>query len=429
MARRKKGMTMGTSDLNIIIALVLLVFLSAFFSATETAFSSLNKVKIKNMAQNGSKRALKTYRLSERFDKVLITVLIGNNIVNIASASLATVLFVRLIGGNSGITVSTAVMTTVVLIFGEITPKSLAKEIPETYALAVTPVINALVIVFHPLNLLFGGIQKLMNKLFDFKKEKTITEEELLTYVDEARNEGEINANESDLIRSVIDFDDLRIEDIFTPRVNVVAVDLSDDMETIKTAFKESGYSRIPVYEKDMDHIKGIINHKDFYHDVLIENKTLETIIQPAFYVTEYMGVHDLLTLLRQNQAHLAVVRDEFGGTVGVVTMEDILEELVGDIWDEHDKIVEEISALDDQTFRIKGYAQIDEVFDILGIEDDDTFDFSTVNGWVLEELGRIPRIGDTFKFRHLDVTVTQADIKKVLEVVVHTNIPDFTEE
>ncbi|MCF7932168.1 MAG: hemolysin family protein [Acholeplasmataceae bacterium] len=411
---------MNTSDLNIVIALVILVFLSAFFSATETAFSSLNKVKLKHMVQNGHKNAARTLSLSERFDRVLITILIGNNIVNIASASLATVLFVRLIGGNSGITVSTAVMTTVVLIFGEITPKSLAKEIPEAYALAVTPIIMVLIILMTPLNLLFGNIQKLMNRVFDFEKGKTITEEELLTYVDEAKSEGEINENESDLIRSVIDFDDLRIEDIFTPRVNVVAVEVTDDLNQIKEAFRKSGYSRIPVYEKDMDHIKGIINHKDFYHDVLIDQKPLASIVQPAFYVTEYMGVHDLLTLLRKNQAHLAVVRDEFGGTVGVVTMEDILEELVGDIWDEHDQIIEEITTIDDHTFKVKGHASVDEVFDILGIEEDDSFDFSTVNGWVQEELGRIPKVGDHFVFRHLDVTVTNADKKKVLEILIN---------
>ncbi len=407
---------MDERDLTLTIVLIILIAFSAFFSSTETAFSSVNRVKLKNLIQNGNKRAKHTLVLAERFERVLITILIGNNIVNIAAASISTVLFVKHFG-NPGITLSTAVMTTLVLIFGEITPKTIAKEIPETYALSVTPILIVLIWVLTPLNLVFGSIQRYMRRVITLKKEASITEDELLTYVDEAEEEGQINANERQLIKSVIDFDDLKIEDIFTPRVHVIAIDRDDDNDKIIQAFRKTGYSRLPIYEEDMDHIVGIINHKDFYHQVMYEKQPLDSIIQPVVYVTEYMRISNLLALLRQNKSHIAIVKDEFGGTLGVVTMEDILEELVGDIWDEHDKIVEHIIKITEDTYRVRGDTNLDDFFELVGLEGD--FDYATINGWVMDELDRIPEPGDAFRFEHLEVTVTQADEKRVLEVTV----------
>ncbi|MBU1143564.1 MAG: hemolysin family protein [Firmicutes bacterium] len=398
-----------------IIVLALLILFSAFFSATEIAFSSLNQIKIKHLAQNGHRGAKRTLVLSENFDKVLTTILIGNNIVNIGAASLATVLFVSYWGEDAGVTISTAVMTTLVLIFGEITPKSIAKKIPETYALTVTPILIFLMFILTPLNIVFSFWGRFINKLFKLKKEVATTEDELLTYVSEVQQEGGINENEGDLIRSVIDFDDLIVEEIFTPRVNVVAISENDDLKKITHAFRHSGYSRLPVYDTNIDHIIGIINHKDFYNRVLLEKQALDTIIKPPVFVTEYMKVSNLLELLQEHKSHMAIVKDEFGGTLGIVTMEDILEEIVGDIWDEHDEIIEQMIQIDEKNYRVKGNADLEDIFDELGI--DEELEFSTVNGWAQDELGKIPSIGEVFNYKNLTVTITSADTKKVLEV------------
>ena len=407
---------MGQQEIIQIIIIGILILMSAFFSASEIAFSSLNQIKIKHMILNGNKRAKTTLRYAENFEKILTTLLIGNNIVNIASASLATVLFVKH-WENAGVTISTAVMTVLVLIFGEITPKSIAKKIPERWALAVTPTLTLFVWVLYPFSIIFGYWQKLMGHIFKFEKESSITEEELLTYVSEVQQEGGINENEGELIRSVIDFDDLKVEEILTPRVQVIAISETDDLKKITHAFKHTGYSRLPVFDTSIDHIIGIINHKDFYNLVLLEKQPLNTIIKPPVFVTEYMKVSHLLALLKENKAHMAIVKDEFGGTLGIVTMEDILEEIVGDIWDEHDEIIEQISRIDDLTFRVKGNADLEDIFEALEMEEEP--DFATVNGWVMEELGRIPVVGDEFTIKNLKVSVTSADTKRVMEVII----------
>jgi CBS domain containing-hemolysin-like protein len=391
--------------------------LSAFFSATEIAFSSLNPIKLKNLVQNGHKRAKHTLTLSEDFDRILTTILVGNNIVNILSASLATVIFVRY-WGDYGVTISTAVMTILVLIFGEIAPKSIAKRMPERFAMAITPSLQFFIWVLYPIAIVFAGIQKLINRSIKEEEGPSITEYELLTYVSEVQQEGGINENEGDLISNVIDFDDLKIEEIFTPRVNVVAVPMGEDIKRIIHTFKHSGYSRLPVYQGSIDNIVGIINHKDFYNRVVLEKDTLDSIIKPPVFVTEYMKVSHLLELLQENKAHMAIVKDEFGGTVGIVTMEDILEEIVGDIWDEHDEIVEQITQIDEYTYKVKGTADLEDLFEILEI--DDQMDYVTVNGWVQDELGKIPMIGESFIFKNVKVVVTGADTKRVLEVNIH---------
>ncbi|MDD4194357.1 MAG: hemolysin family protein [Acholeplasmataceae bacterium] len=416
---------MTSQDITQIIILIVLILLSAFFSSSETAFSSINQIKLKHLIQKGDVRAERTYQLSLKFEKLLTTILIGNNIVNILSASIATVFFVRNFG-NIGVTLSTAVMTTLVLIFGEITPKSLAKKVPEKYAIAVTPFLILFTWILFPFIYLFGLWQKLMNKTFKFGEEDGITEEELLTYVSEVQQEGGINENEGNLIRSVIDFDDLLVEEIFTPRVHVVAVDVNQDTKSIIKAFKQSGYSRLPVYDTNIDHIIGTINHKDFYNLVLIDKEPLENIIKPPVFVTEYMRVSHLLNLLKEHKAHLAIVKDEYGGTLGVVSMEDILEELVGDIWDEHDEIIEQIIKIDETHYKVKGHADLEDLFELIGI--DVELDVSTVNGWVTDELGKIPTAGDQFRFHNLLVSVMSADMKKVLEVMIEV-IPIMDDE
>lgn len=417
---------MQSSDWILIGILALLIILSAFFSSTETAFSSVNTIRLKHLIQNGSKRAKHTLKLAENFESVLTTILTGNNIVNIASASIATSMFVRF-WGDIGVTISTAVMTILVLIFGEITPKTYAKKHAEHYALLMTPILQFFIWVLKPISIVFSGIQILMNKLFKFQEPDAVSEDELLTYVSEVQQEGGINQNEEELIRSVIDFDDLTVEDILTPRVRVIAISDHEETKAIIQAFRHSGYSRLPVYDTSIDHIIGTINHKDFYNLVVLEKEPLMNIINPPVFVTEYMKATDLLALLRENKSHMAIVKDEFGGTIGIVTMEDILEEIVGEIWDEHDTIVESIVKVNDKQYRVKGQADIDIFFETLGLEEDEDMDVATVNGWVVDQFGHIPFIGESFHNGNLSVTVTGADTKKVLEVIV--DILDLEEE
>ena len=407
----------GTS----ILALIVLVAMSAFFSASETAYTSLNRVRLKNMAQGGSRRAAKALALAEDYDRLLSGILVGNNIVNILSASLATVLFVRLIGG-AGVSVSTAVMTVVVLMFGEIAPKSIAKEHPEKIALAFYPALNAILHLLAPIIFLTTCWQKLIYRVVKPEADRGITEEELITIVEEAENEGEIDEHESELIRSAIEFNDLTAEDILTPRVELVAVDVEDSLEEIAHTFEESGRSRIPVYEDSIDTIVGILHEKDFYR--LRDSKSIREMMTAPLCVVPSTQLGVLLKLLQRTKNHMAVVVDEYGGVSGIVTMEDILEELVGEIWDEHDEVVEDIVQLPDGSLRVSGGASLDDLRQHVPIAED--FDSVTVNGWVLEVLGHFPQPGDTFDYNGLKVTVESAARRKVDQVLIQHERADI---
>ena len=407
---------MDSTSITLLIAIVVLVALSAFFSASETAFSCINRIRIKNMANAGSKRAKLALSLAERYDELLSTILIGNNIVNIASATIATVLFTKFFLQN-GATLSTIVMTVVVLIFGEITPKSIAKENAEQISMAFSPILRFLMVVLTPLNFCFRMWKRLVSKVFRPKTTQGISEDELMTIVDEAENEGGIDEQEGKLIRAAIEFNDLDAEDILTPRVDVVAVERNKPAEKIAQLFLEHGYSRIPVYENTVDNIIGVIHEKDFFANQHKEGFRLDDIISEVAYITENTKISALLRLLQKTKSHLAVVVDEFGGTVGIITMEDILEELVGDIWDEHDEVVEEIQKTGENTYHIKCSADLEDLFDLFGI--DEEFDTVTVSGWVVQALGKIPDPGDHFTYQNLDVTVVQTDSRKVLEIEV----------
>jgi len=393
----------------LILALVALVAMSAFFSASETAYTSLNRARMKNMASGGSKRAERALALSENYDQLISGILVGNNIVNILSASLATVLFVKLIGG-AGVTVSTAVMTVVVLMFGEIAPKSIAKEHPEQVAIAFYPVLNAVLYLLTPISFLTSLWQKLVYRIFKPSEDPGITEEELITIVEEAENDGEIDEHESELIRSAIEFNDMTAEDILTPRVKVVAVELHDSLDDIARAFEESGRSRLPVFEDSIDNIVGILHEKDFYR---LRNKTsLRDMMTAPLCVVPSTQLGVLLKLLQKTKNHMAVVMDEYGGVSGIVTMEDILEELVGEIWDEHDEVVEDIVQLQDGTWRVSGSASLDDLRELFPIAED--FDSVTVNGWVLEVFGRFPKPKDSFEYKGLHVTVERVSRRRV---------------
>lgn len=412
----------------LLIIMIILVFMSAFFSSAETAFSSLNKVRLKAMEnEKNTKKIQRTLKLSDNYDMVLSTILIGNNVVNIASTSIATLFFTGILGDNTdlGATVSTVVMTIVVLIFGEITPKTVAKEIAESYALLISPILMIFIIIFYPLNIVFREWKLLLNKVFGLGKPDTITEEELKTYVDEAHTGGEIDENESNLIRSSIEFNDLYASDILTPRIDVEAVDKYEKLSEIEKIFKQSGYSRLPVYIGDIDNIVGIIHHRDF-EDIRSRGlKSLRTIIKPVPSVSPDTKISKLLGVFQKNKTHLAVVIDEFGGTEGIVTLEDIIEELVGEIWDEHDEVEIDIQKIDDKTYIVDAMAGLDDVFKFFNITDNDT-DVSTVNGWIMENTDKIPELGDAFDYANLHIEVIETDGRRASNVKI--TIKDSTE-
>ncbi len=389
--------------------IVLLVFVSGYFSASETAFSSMNQLRLKTMVGNGNKGARRALALIQDYDKVISTILIGNTIVNIAAASLATVLFAQLITRNA-ITWSTIFMIVIILIFGEIIPKSIAQARPERFAIRSTPILRVLLIAATPLNFLLTGIKKMVLRLFRDKEESVYIEDELKTMVDEVEQEGGIDAQESELIHAAIEFRDLSASDILTPRVDIVAVEDIEDMETVVNTFRDSGYSRLPVYRESVDHIIGVVLQKDFFaRDV--ENTSLKDYIKELPFVVESTPISVLMRQLQQTQSHMAVVVDEFGGTAGILTLEDILEELVGEIWDEYDQIEEQYQSDADGSYIVPGNADLDDVLALFSLEPtDEAEDISTVNGWILNETGRIPAPGEILRMEGLDVSILDAD-------------------
>ncbi len=398
--------------------MVLCVVLSAFFSATETAYSSANKIKLKSLADNGSKRAGKVLDVVERFDGFLTTILIGNNIVNILLATVAAVFFVERVSGTYGTTISTAVVTLVVLIFGEITPKALAKGAPERFAMATVGIVRVLMILFTPVSFIFSLWTKLLIKLRRNPEELSITDDELITIVNEAYNEGGLDESESELIRNAIVFDDRQAEDILTPRVDVVAVPVNARLRDIAAEFSNTGYSRLPVYDGSLDNIIGIIHQKDFYEEILEGKKDIKSILQKPIFVAPTMKISKLLKELQSEQTHVAVVVDEYGGTAGIVTMEDILEELVGEIWDEHDEVVEDVEETGDGEYLVQGNLTVEEFFEEFGIEDVES-EADTVSGWVMEKLGKIPEGGESFEYGGYLITISEVVSRRITEVKV----------
>ena len=410
-----------------IVFIAILVLFSAYFSATETAFSTLNRIRLKNAADNGDKKAGRILALAENYDKLITTVLVGNNIVNILASSVATVLFIDILRDNNlGSTVSTVVMTVVVLIFGEVCPKSFAKESPEKFARFAYPFIALLCFVLTPVSAILIGIRKLASMLIKSKDENVITEDEIITFVEEAELEGGIDEQESELIRSAVEFNDLEAQEILTHRVDIIAISDDEELDKIDGFFRNTGFSRLPVYNDTIDNIVGVIHHKDFYNKVKTGEKTLGEIVKKVVSVHKSIKIGDLLRLLQNEKSHIAVVADDYGGTLGIVTMEDIIEELVGEIWDEHDEVVEEIVELEENRFKILCTAPIDKVFEKFDINDD--IDEASVGGWVMSELDKIPEEGDSFSYRHIDVAVTKTESRRVIEIEITVN-PETDED
>ena len=402
-----------------IIGIAVLIIFSAYFSATETAFNSVNRIRIKNLANDGNKKAREVLDLSEKFDSMLSTILVGNNIVNIAMSSIATVLFIELYPVY-GATIATAVITVIVLIFGEISPKSLAKENPEKFAMFSAPFLKFFMVVMAPVNWIFGCWKKLLAKLFNADGVNPITEDELLTIVEEAETEGGIDTDQSELIQNAIEFNDLEAWDVLTPRVDIKAIEIDETQDEIARLFLSTGFSRLPVYEDDMDNIIGVLNQKDFHNYIRGTDTPVSEYVKPVIFVAGSMKIAQLLKRLQTVKTHIAIIVDEYGGTAGLVTMEDIIEELVGEIYDEHDAAaLQDIVQQQDGSYRVLCGTNIDKMFDYFDVEEE--IDATTVNGWVVLQLDKLPSVGDHFiyeaDYKRFDVTVTKADERKSLEI------------
>jgi putative hemolysin len=401
------------------IAILLLMVLSAFFAATETAFTSINRIKIKNLANDGNHKARRVVRLSEQYDNLLSTILIANNIVNIAATSIATVLFINLYG-DYGPTIATIFTTVIILVFGEITPKTVAKEVPEKFSMFAAPIIQAIMVIMTPITFFFAVLKKGSIKIFKVSGHHKITEDELMTMVEEAETDGGIDEGQSELIQNAIEFNDLVAIDVLTPRVDMEAIDIDMTNEEVDEVFRNTGYSRLPVYDDDLDEILGVLNHKDFHNYIYGKENSISDFVKPVAFVAGSMRLATLLRKLQQMKSHMAIIVDEYGGTEGLVTMEDIIEELVGEIYDEHDVVMsQQVTELQNGTFRVMCNANLANVFDFFGIEEE--VDANTVNGWVALCLDKLPEKGDTFEytadFKRLKGRVTKANGKKAIEI------------
>ena len=403
-----------------IVALVVLIMLSAFFSGTETAFTSFNKTRMKTLAQDGNKRAKAVMKIDDKYEKFLSTMLVGNNIVNITATTISTIVFTKFLNGNASLaaTVSTVVMTVVVLIFGEITPKNLCRDKAESYTMTTAGLVNFVMVILTPITAVFSLWRKLLSLMIKSDPGASVTEDEIITMIDEAQSEGEIDEHEGDLIRSAIEFNDLEVAAILTPRVDIVAVSSDAEVAEILETFRTNGFSRLPVYSETIDNIIGVIHEKDF-NRMLYDGgeKDVSSIIHEVLCITEGMKISKLLRAFQEAKAHMAVVVDEYGGTAGLVTMEDVLEGLVGDIWDEHDEVIENIKQIDDDVYLINCGMPLIDMSEIHTFDDEILEDNATVNGWVIDMLDKVPEVGDSFEFKNLSVEVTETDGRRAAQI------------
>ena len=401
--------------------IIILLIISAICSATETAFSSCNRIRLKKLAEEGNKSAKNALYICEHFDRALTAILIGNNVVNILSSALATVLFARWFG-SSGVGVATLVMTLLVLVFGEIIPKSLAKENSESFSVLMAAPLRAFMFIITPLIWFFSKLTKLVSKLAGKKKEEpSITEEELKYIIDEIEDEGVLEEQESDLVRSALDFDEITISSIFVPRVSIEAVELEDDIEEIKELFFKTRYSRLPVYEKDIDHIIGVIHQADFFEMYVSKGKKdITKILGEPIYITESKKISETLKLMQKEKVHMAVVVDQYGGTAGICTLEDIIEELVGEIYDESDEEDTSFVKLSDNSCEVSAELSISDFLERWELDENAIeTERHSVGGWIMELLDRIPEEGERIFSPPFEMEIHMQDEQKIGRVKI----------
>ena len=409
-----------------IVVLIFLLAMSAYFSASETAFSSANRTRLKTLIEKGSRRAKLALKLSDEYDRLLSTILIGNNIVNIAMASLGTMLFVKYYGDELGATLSTVVITVAVLIFGEISPKSIAKDCAESFAIFSAPFLQLLIWLLAPFCFLFSQWKKVLSRLLKLDNDSKISQAELLMFVEEVQQDGSINKNDGELLRNAIEFSEVEAKDILTPRVKLEALPSTCTKEEVARLFQETKFSRLLIYDGTIDHIVGVIHHKMFYVGCGITEKPLKDIIRPVLFVFQNEKISSLIKKLQQKQVQVAVVLDEYAGTCGIVTMEDILEELVGDIWDEHDDVEEFFRKTAENVYHVNASVHLSDFCDYFGIKIDS--DMVSLNGWVLEHFHSIPNIGDSFEYEDLKIMVLASEHRRITLLEVKREIQKETE-
>ena len=406
-------------DLTIVYAVIiaLLIGCSAFFSMSETAFTSANTVRLKKMAKDGDRKAENAVRIIEDYDKFLTTILVGNNLVNIAGTSLATLVFSILLGAETGALASTVIMTIVILIFGEVTPKSLAKKNPEKICIKVCGIIRMLEIVLSPVSWLFTKLTSAIGKDVDTA---TMTEDELEVMIEEIEEEGVLEKRESDLIKSAIRFDDIQVSEVYVPRMDIIAVDVSENGKVLGETFSTSGFSRLPIYDGTIDNIIGVVYAKEFYtHIFKGEEPPIKSLVKPVKYFPETTSIATVLADFQKSKIHMAVVLDSFGGTMGIVTMEDLLEELVGDIWDESDEVQQDMTAMEDGRYNVKGTANIHDVMERMGLDfDPEEYEDYSVTGYIFYKLGRAPLRGDVVTLENVEIKVASVKGRRVTESV-----------
>lgn len=410
--------------------IIICVLISAYFSASETAYNSVNKVRLKNLDDKGNIGARRALQLLDNYEKLLSTILVGNNVVNIIATSMATVICVRHWGSDSGSAIATVIITIVLLMFGEITPKTLAIGSADSFAVLVSGSLQFFMIILTPLTWLFGLWQKLLLKIFKPKDDNAVTDEEILTIVRTAEEEGEIDKQESTLIHNSIDFNETLTEDILTPRVDIEAVEQNCTKDEVKEIFAKTGLSRIPVYDKDIDHIIGVLYVKDFYNKIYGNDGSVRSIIRPVIFTSEHRPIGELFRELQSKKIHMAIVLDEYGGTLGIVTMEDILEELVGEIWDEHEEVEPEIRKVGDDGYIVSGSMNLEKFFESIGEDYSDDEESLTVSGWLVDTAGHLPRSGEVISVpeRHLEVEVMEVNEHRIEKAQVQILKPDAEE-
>ncbi len=406
---------------NILIIVSTIAF-SAFFSASETAFSSVNRIRLKSMADGGSRGAKRALNILNKYDKALTTILIGNNIVNIACSSIATILCIALVGEKYGSLVSTIATTIVVLIFGEVMPKSIAKDHAETVSIGVSAVISFLMVILTPFSAFFILLKKGVAKLFKSKNSVSFTEEELMSIIDEIEDEGVLEQQESNLVRSALEFDEITVDEIITPRVKIVAVEAGEKAEAVREKFLNEQYSRMPVYDKTLDSIIGVINEKDFIraYEEKGSDITVKGLMQETIYFPHLLKISEVMRTMQKKKCHMSVVLDQHGGTLGIVTMEDLLEELVGEIYDESDEVKSPIVSVSETEFDAYGDVSLNSLrryFSGLEIDAPIECEAHTVAGWVLELFGSIPQNGDVYEDENFKVVISDVSDLRVNKV------------
>lgn len=408
---------------NVILGIVigLLILCSSFFSCIETAFSCVSTARLKNEESKGNKKAKNALFITENFDKALTTILIGNNVVNLGCSSLATVLCMNIFQ-NFAAAISTGLTTILVLTFGEIIPKCIGKEKSEAVALNTAIILKGLMIVLTPLSFLFIAIKTGALKLLNIRNDSpTVTEDELKYIIEHSENEGVLEEEESEMVQSALEFDEKSAFEVLTPRVDMLALDIDDDFETNKNKILTERYSRVPVYKENLDNILGILYTRDYLEE-LIDGKTpdIKLLINDAFFTYKSRKLSALMNDLRKNQVNMAIVTDEYGGTLGIVTMEDLIEEIVGEIYDEDEDIEKEYTKLRENCYFVSGDLEFDQLLELTDREDfDNDTESHTVGGFIFEHMGRIPKEGDKFKIDGLSFEVYKVEERRIISAIV----------